>query len=151
MRSFGDQLADTDHLEAVVAVFDHVDVWGYPVEDGEVVGGECAYAAVGALLEGRPYALEAGHGGAHGGAEVVGELGLGLVEFVGVAVGVNDGVGADLYGGDAALEAGPFHALVGVLEVDVEVVPEHARRCARRTLVCSSSRCGGWAGSCPRG
>ena len=41
-----------------------------------------------------------------------------------MAVGVYDGVGADLDGGYAALEAGPFHALVGVLEVDVEVVPE---------------------------
>ena len=49
---FRDQLADADHLEAVIGVGDQVAVLMENVEDGETVRGETADAA-GGLLRGR--------------------------------------------------------------------------------------------------
>src|SRR5579885_3266075 len=76
-RAAGEQachlLADAQHLEAVVGVGYHVDVWRHEIEDREVVGREGADAAVRALLVGAAPALEAVERPGQAGGEVVGE------------------------------------------------------------------------------
>src|SRR5947207_14666949 len=80
------QLADPGHLEAVIAVRDHVHVGRDEVEDRYVVGRERADAAVAPSAEVLAAALEAAPELPHRRRQVIGELGLRLILFVGVSV-----------------------------------------------------------------
>src|SRR5688572_23579370 len=90
------ELADADHLEAVVGVRDHPGIRRDPVEHRHVVRRKGADAAVAPLLEQLARALEAAEQVGERGAVVVREPVVGLVLVVQVAVRLDIRLAADL-------------------------------------------------------
>jgi hypothetical protein len=101
----GNELADADHLIAMVGVGDHVAIVGDPVEDGDRIRREGADAAVAPLLELAAIVLEPVEQIGERRHVVVLEPGIGLVEVIGVAVRIEHRLGAHLDRDGAALDA----------------------------------------------